>query len=229
LIPPTPGLQDQVFTANAGVVIGNDVIVSHHATAPRHGETAAAVIFFRQFSDLKIHRSPAHFEGEADFKHLHDRVWIGGYGQRSTESALQWIGRYFDVEIVPVQMEDPYLYHLDCLVFPITPTETLVCTKLLSRAEVKAIGRHTNIVDVTIDEAFSGITNNTRVGSLVLNGSHIHELQSTSKDYREERAKNRRLEDICAARDLEARFVNVSEYHKGGALLSCLVMKLRDQ
>ena len=38
--------------------------------------------------------------------------------------------------------------------------------------------------------------------------------------------KNRRLEDIAADHAFELTFLNLSEYLKGGALLSCMVMHL---
>ena len=39
-------------------------------------------------------------------------------------------------------------------------------------------------------------------------------------------AKNRKLEDIAVAMGFEVNFFNLSEYLKGGALLSCMIMHL---
>ena len=38
--------------------------------------------------------------------------------------------------------------------------------------------------------------------------------------------KNRELEDLAIRLGLEVCYFNLSEYHKGGALLSCMVMHL---
>jgi hypothetical protein len=38
--------------------------------------------------------------------------------------------------------------------------------------------------------------------------------------------KNRKLEDIAANLALEVSYFNLSEFHKSGALLSCMVMHL---
>jgi len=81
-------------------------------------------------------------QGEADLKHLHD-VYVGGYGQRSERAAYEWMEREFDMRIVKVRETDPYLYHLDCTVFPLTREDTLVCTEMFEREEVAAIERHT--------------------------------------------------------------------------------------
>ena len=65
-----------------------------------------------------------------------------------------------------------------------------------------------------------------RLSNTILNASHIHELHTGTEDYAGEMHKNRRLEDIAADHAFELTFLNLSEYLKGGALLSCMVMHL---
>lgn len=227
LIPPSKGLQDQVFTGNAGVAIGDTVVVSSHGTTPRKEETPAATRFFNQFSGLRVViASGGFFEGEADLKHLHDNVWAGGYGQRSSPHVYDWLVDNLGIDIIKLKQRDPYLYHLDGTVFPLTTEDTLVCTSQFTKREMARLGKVTNIIDVTEAEAYAGITNSVRAGHLVVNGSHIHELRGGTDEYRDEVAKNRRLEDLCADHDLEPIFLNISEFHKAGALLSCLAMRL---
>jgi hypothetical protein len=62
--------------------------------------------------------------------------------------------------------------------------------------------------------------------STVLNSSHIQDLKAGTEDYEHEVRKNRKLEDIAANLALEVSYFNLSEYHKSGALLSCMVMHL---
>ncbi len=59
-----------------------------------------------------------------------------------------------------------------------------------------------------------------------MNASHIHDLKVGTEDYEAEVKKNRKLEDIAAEHAFEVSYFNLSEYHKGGALLSCMVMHL---
>jgi len=134
--------------------------------------------------------------------------------------------RSFDMHVIKVELVDPYLYHLDCLVFPLTSDVTLVCTELLEPEEVAEIEKHTEILDVSADAAFSGICNSVRLNTAILNSSHIHELKAGTEDYAMEIAKNRRLEDIAAEMAFDVNYFNLSEYHKSGALLSCMVMHL---
>ncbi len=230
---PTPkgaSLQDQVFVANLGIVLehgdlGNTVIVSNFTSEPRRGESEVGAAFFRSMG-LEVYESPFRFEGDAELKHLHDNVYVGGYGIRSEKATYDWMEETFDMKIIKVSMHDPYLYHLDCLVFPVTNEKTIVCTELLDEDDVAELEKQTEIIEVSADDAYSGICNSVRVANTVVSASHVHELKRGSEDYSHEVKKNRRLEDIVAELALEVKYFNLSEYHKGGALLSCMVMHL---
>jgi N-dimethylarginine dimethylaminohydrolase len=228
--PSGADLQDLVFTANLGVVLEHPagpgtVVVSNFTSEPRRGETEVGVRFFEQMG-YDVHVAPRKFEGDAELKHLHDNVYAGGYGIRSERETYDWMEEAFEMKVVKLRESDSYLYHLDCTVFPLTREDTLVCTKLFEKEEVAELERHTNVIDVTPEECYSGICNSVRLGNVILNSSHIHELKAGTDDYREEVAKNRKLEDIAVDHAFEVAYFNLSEYHKGGALLSCMVMHL---
>ena len=229
---PTPrvdGLQDLVFTANLGIVLEHldpsPVVVSNFTSEPRRGESEVGLPFFPSMG-YEVHLSPHRFEGEADLKHLHDNVYVGGYGLRSELETYEWMEREFDMQIVKVRETDPYLYHLDCTIFPLTREDTLVCTEMFKPEEVAELEQHTNIIDVGIDECYSGICNSVRLSNTILNGSNLHALTAGSEDYNWELKKNRRLEDIAVKHAMEVTYFDLGEYMKGGALLSCMVMHL---
>ena len=230
---PTPqgaDLQDLLYTANLGIVLEhlpnkNTVVISNFASPPRRGETPVGVKFFQDMG-YEVHVAPAKFEGEAELKHLYDNIYIGGYGIRSDRATYDWMEEKFGMKIVKLREVEPYLYHLDCSIFPITKENTLVCTELFSKKELAEVGKVTNIIPVTVDECFSGICNSVRLPNQVLNSSHIHDLKAGTKDYQFEISKNRKLEDIAANLALEISYFNLSEFHKSGALLSCMVMHL---
>mgnify|MGYP001826271465 FL=1 len=224
------GLQDLVFTANLGIVLEhmpgkNTVVLSNFTSEPRVGETSCGKGFFEAMG-YDVHVSPYKFEGEAELKHLNKNVYLGGYGIRSQARSYAWMEEEFDMQVIKLHMDDPYLYHLDCIVFPLTTEAVMVCTELLEKEDVAEIEQHAEIIDVSYDEACSGITNSVRLTNLILNSSHIHELKGGTEDYEMEIAKNRRLEDLAVKYGFEVAFFNLSEYHKGGALLSCMMMHL---
>jgi N-dimethylarginine dimethylaminohydrolase len=228
---PTPKevtLQDQVFTANLGIVLegrGDTVVISNYTSEPRRGETRVGAEFFSAMG-YDVHVSPHRFEGEADLKHLHDDVYVGGYGIRSERETFEWMERRFGVKILKLRLTDTYLYHLDCSIFPVTAEDTLVCTEMFEEAEIAALEEHTNVIDVSVDDCYSGITNTVRLSNTLMNASNLHELKAGTEDYRFEVAKNRRLEDIANGLAFEVSYFNLSEFLKGGALLSCMAMHL---
>jgi N-dimethylarginine dimethylaminohydrolase len=230
---PTPrdcGLQDLVFTGNLGIVpehvqARDTVVVSNFTSNPRRGEADVGVRFFEEMG-YRVLVPPAKFEGEADLKHLHDNVYAGGHGLRSQRATYQWMARTLDMKIVELELTDPYLYHLDCTVFPLTVEQTLVCTEMYEEDELGALEAETGIIDVSVDDAYQGICNSVRLGNVILNASNIHELRRGTEDYTLEARKNHRLEEIAAEHAFEVAYFNLSEYMKGGALLSCMVMHL---
>jgi N-dimethylarginine dimethylaminohydrolase len=233
---PTPhndGLQDLVYTANMGIVLHHladrhTVVLSNFSTQVRTPETGIGCEFFKQMGYHAV-TPPYHFEGEAELKHLYDNIYLGGYGIRSQRKAYTWMEEQFDMQIIPLKETDPYLYHLDCTVFPLTRENTLVCTEMYSKKEIREIETHTNIINVSADDCYSGVCNSVRLGNTLMSASNIHEMKTTTPYYAEELHKNRTLEDIAANNGFELSLFNLSEYFKSGALLSCMVMHLNRQ
>ena len=95
---PTPrgaDLQDLVYTANLGIVLEhlpdkNTVVISNFASEPRRGETEVGTKFFRDMG-YEVHVPPTKFEGEAELKHLHDDLYVGGYAIRSERETYDWM------------------------------------------------------------------------------------------------------------------------------------------
>ena len=130
------------------------------------------------------------------------------------------------MQVITLEEQDPYLYHLDCTVFPLTREDTLVCTEMYTQEEIKKIEAVTNIIDISSDDAFSGLCNSVRMGNILLNASNIHEMKRSDEYYESELQKNRVLEEIAIRHGFEVAFFNLSEFLKSGALLSCMVMHL---
>ncbi len=232
-ILPTPiecELQDLVFTANLGVVLEHlpdreIVILSKMATGPRQGEPVIGQKFFESLG-FETFDAPVNFEGEAELKFLRDNIYLGGFGARTDARVYDWMEDAFDMEIIRLEETDRYCYHLDCSVFPLTSNDTMVCTSLFKRHELEKMAKYTNIIDVSADSAYSGICNSVRLHNTILNASNLHQLKVGTEDYHCELKKNRELEDIAAKLGFEVAYFNLSEYLKGGALLSCMLMHL---
>ena len=230
ILPSQGEFQDQVYVANLGLHLPhlknrNVMLLSNYTSPPRQGEEWVGKHFYDMMG-YETFICPFKWEGEADLKYLKDNIYIGGYGQRSQIEAYEWMEENFDMKIIKLKMEEPYLYHLDCSIFPLTNEKTLVCTSLYTPEELEELSKYTKIIDINEDDAFGGITNSVRLGNMILCASNISELKKGEELYNLEKHKIDTLERICGDEGMEAIIFNLSEYMKSGALLSCMIQHL---
>jgi N-dimethylarginine dimethylaminohydrolase len=121
LLPPEPGVPDLVFTANAGMVLGKQVIVSRFREPERRlEEPFNRAWFVNNGFEPALWPEDIAFEGAGDA--LFDRgqplVWFG-HGFRSDAAAGPEIGKIFGRRVVPLKLIDPRFYHLDTCLCPL--------------------------------------------------------------------------------------------------------------
>jgi len=227
LIPPKPGLQDQIYVSSAGVILvhlpDKVAITPTFKANGRYGEEQEDTNFLTDLG-YSCDKSPFFFEGEAELKWLRDNIYIGGYGQRSDERTYDWMAAKYDMDIIKLEETDPLMYHLDCNVFPLDGTHVMVGTQITLPADVKKISKVAEIIPVDKVSSYVGICNSVRLGYTVYNMSAIDEFKMGTVDYDNEKHKNEALEKICSDLGLECIFVNLSEIAKSGAAMSCCVM-----
>ena len=78
-----------------------------------------------------------------------------------------------------------------------------------------------------LEDARAGITNCLLLPGEVLCDSNIMELGKESPKYPIEKSKIDRLETICSRFGRTLRVFCMSEFYKSGALLSCLIMHIK--
>ncbi len=221
LIPPVKGLGDQVYISNAACVLPHldkTSILANFSVDNRIGEELSVKALLHDL-DFEIYDCPYHFEGEADLKWLRDDMYLGGYGQRGELKALEWIEKQFDCTIIKIKENDPYLYHLDCSVFPLDINNVMVFEDIINKKTMDEIKEAAEVIPVGKTDAYEGITNNLRIGSILFNGV-------CSENTPEIQQKNDRLIEICENFGLRPVFIDISEYLKSGASLSCMIMHL---
>ena len=122
LVTPQKGWPDMVFTANAGLVLGQTVVLSRFFHPERQGEEPH---FLQWFEDqgYTVHQLPASlpFEGAGDA--LLDRAgrWLwAGYGFRSELDSHPYLAEWLDIEVLSLRLMDERFYHLDTCFCPLT-------------------------------------------------------------------------------------------------------------
>ena len=147
-------------------------------------------------------------------------------GIRSEKESYDWMASEFDMNIIPLELTDPYNYHLDCTIFPLTRESIIVATEAFTKQEIKQLENVAELIPISIEQAHTGLCNSVRVNNYILNASDIDFLSKRSEDYRLEKSKNIRLEDIAGQNGMEVCYFNMEEYLKGGGLLSCTVLHM---
>ena len=122
LVEPQPGLPDLVFTANAGVVVDDSVVLARFFHPERQGEEP----WFQQWFESQGYRVtllPADlpFEGAGDALLDRNGGWLwAGYGFRSELAAHPLLAEALAVEVLSLRLMDERFYHLDTCFCPLS-------------------------------------------------------------------------------------------------------------
>jgi len=121
LVRPHSGSPDMVFTANAGLVLGEDVVLSRFLHRERQGEEPYFRAWFKQHG-FRIHELPKDlpFEGAGDALFDRSRAFLwAGYGFRTELDAHAILASLLSVEVVSLRLIDKRFYHLDTCFCPL--------------------------------------------------------------------------------------------------------------
>jgi lysine-ketoglutarate reductase/saccharopine dehydrogenase-like protein (TIGR00300 family) len=121
IVAPLAGSPDMVFTANAGLVLGEQAVVSKFLHRERQAEEAQFRNWFGQHG-FRVHELPKDlpFEGAGDalFDRLLPLLWAG-YGFRTELDSHAIIAALLRVEVVSLRLVDKRFYHLDTCFCPL--------------------------------------------------------------------------------------------------------------
>lgn len=119
VVAPVDGLPDMVFTANAALIYQRRAIVSRFRHSQRQGEEEHFRRWLGAHGWETIDAPPdTAFEGAGDALFCGDTLYAG-YRQRSDARGLQEIGKLLGVRVLPLELVDPYYYHLDTCFCPL--------------------------------------------------------------------------------------------------------------
>src|SRR5436189_7786 len=115
-----------VFTANAGIVVGDTFVPAHMSNPQRQGER-------RHFEDwfagrgFHIHRLPQRMiqEGAGDALPFNRRL-IAGHRTRSSAEASRELARALGAPITSLELHDERYYHLDLSFCPLDDEHAIV-------------------------------------------------------------------------------------------------------
>lgn len=121
LVLPEKGWPDMVFTANAGLVLGETAVLSRFLHKERQGEEPYFKKWFEN-NGFTVHELPQDlpFEGAGDALLDREGRWLwAGYGFRSELDSHPYLAKWLDIEVLSLRLIDERFYHLDTCFCPL--------------------------------------------------------------------------------------------------------------
>jgi N-dimethylarginine dimethylaminohydrolase len=207
---PVAGLPDLVFTANAALIYRQSAILARF----RHTQRQAEQPQFRRWlatAGFDVVDAPGEgsFEGAGDALFCGDTLY-GGYRIRSDAALHQKIGEYLDVRVIPLELVDPYFYHLDTCFCPLAPGEAIWYPAAFDDYGRKALeAQIEQLIEVSPDEAARFACNAVVVGKRVITNTGCDALH-----------------DELQRRGYEPFATPLDEFVKAGGSAKCLTLRL---
>lgn len=210
-LPPTPGCEDMVFTANPTLTglnaRGKRVAVLSRMRHPSRQREVGAHREWLASHGYDVIESPVLFEGGGDATwHPGRRVLWGGYGQRSSAEVYPFLARLFGVEALTLELATDF-YHLDTCFCPIDEKTVLLHPKAFTRGGLAQIRRHfQRVIEADAADARERFACNA-----VVHGRHVV-IQSGCTA----------LEDGLRKAGCEVHRVETGEFLKSGGSVYCM-------
>jgi N-dimethylarginine dimethylaminohydrolase len=211
---PVDGWPDMVFTANAGIVNGNQFVPTHFRHIERQGETRYDIDWFVQ-NGYMVERLPDTVvqEGAGDalpFGPADRRVLVAGHRTRSDAASHAYLSAVTGAAMASVELVDERLYHLDLTFTPISDRRALIAPMAFNKQGNALLNRL--VPDAFLledDEALSFCCNSVVIGDNIVMPNCPPRV-------------GRQLE----AWGLNVVVCDVSEFMKGGGGCRCLSLAL---
>jgi N-dimethylarginine dimethylaminohydrolase len=210
LLPPERGLPDMVFTANAAMIYRNIAVMARFRHAERQGEVGFDEAWLRG-AGFEIQHVPEdlNFEGAGDALFCGETLFAG-YRIRSHARGHQQIGQMLGCRVIPLELVDPYCYHLDTCFCPLAPGQAIYFPAAFDDYGRSALEAHVpELIEASADEARRFACNAVVVERSVITNTGCPKLH--------EALRHRGFEPIETALD---------EFVKAGGSAKCLTLRL---
>ena len=208
-VDPAPAQPDMVFTANAGLQLGDTVVLSSFRHSERQGEEEHFQRWFEANNFKVVLLDDCAFEGEGDALFAGDTLFMGS-GFRTDEKAAAEIKSILNLkEVVVCGLVDPYFYHIDTCFCPITDDTALIFPGAFSPDSLTKLRKHLRLIEIPVDDAKKFACN-----AVVLDKDIVLPAGAD------------RTYELLAKEGFSSHPVELSEFMKAGGAAKCLTMKI---
>ncbi len=210
LLPAVQGLPDMVFTANAALIYRERAVMARFRHPERQGEVPYDEAWLKE-AGFRIEQVPEdlHFEGAGDALFCGDTLFAG-YRIRSHARGHQQIGEMLGCRVIPLELVDPYYYHLDTCFCPLAPGIALYFPAAFDSYGQAALGGAIDqLIEVDEAEARQFACNAVVVGRTVVTNAGCP-----------------RLHAALAEHGFVPRETPLDEFVKAGGSAKCLTLRL---
>lgn len=208
VLAPAKGWPDLVFTANSGLCIGKEIILSRFRYPQRQGEAKFNAEWFLSHG-YKVHQPNLPFEGQGESFLFQGKIFLG-FGFRSQKETAKELESLTGLEVVPLHLIDPRFYHLDMAFAPIGDNLIVYNPKAFDKSSLQAL-RSLTTDKIEVDKTSSDLF----ACNLVPIGRTIVAPKSTKSFAESIKGKGYSLIEL-----------DMSEFQKSGGGVRCLTLNL---
>lgn len=214
LVAPQPELQDMPFTANAGLILHDKVVVSRFL----HPERKREEIYFEEWfraNQFKVYLLPNEipFEGAGDalLDWYHKCIWAG-YGLRSSLESHKYLMKWLGIEALSLRLIDGRFYHLDTCFCPLNNGYLLYFPPAFDEQSLA-------LIDERVPACKRIVVGEADALNFACNAINIDNLIIVNK------ASNSLIEQLARS-GFQVIEVDLSEFIKAGGAAKCLTLRL---
>ncbi|MBF2057488.1 MAG: TIGR00300 family protein [Cyanobacterium sp. T60_A2020_053] len=216
LVKPEKGVPDMVFTANAGLVLGDNVVLSRFYHPERQGEEPYFKAWFEQ-NGFTVYELPKDlpFEGAGDALFDREGRWLwAGYGFRSELDSHPYIARWLDTEVLSLRLIDNRFYHLDTCFCPLSGGYLLYYPE--------AFDSYSNhLIEMRVPEDKRIVVDEPNAVNFACNAVNINDVVIMNKITED-------LERRITEKGFKVVQTSLTEFLKAGGAAKCLTLRVTE-
>lgn len=216
LVKPEKGVPDMVFTANAGLVLGDNVVLSRFYHPERQGEEPYFKAWFEQ-NGFTVYELPKDlpFEGAGDALFDREGRWLwAGYGFRSELDSHPYIARWLDTEVLSLRLIDNRFYHLDTCFCPLSNGYLLYYPE--------AFDSYSNrLIEMRVPEDKRIVVDEPDAVNFACNAVNVHDVVIMNKISQD-------LEQRITEKGFKVVQTSLTEFLKAGGAAKCLTLRVTE-